>query len=63
MQMLMDNSIIILFALLVLGKLIQLKIEYFPSKARYSEDLMDRYCRLQLYRRYQRETDRYLPRT
>lgn len=60
-EFLLDNAAIILLITLIVLQLIQFKIEYFPKKARYSENLLNRYLEYQMYRRYEHETRRVLP--
>lgn len=57
----LDNFITLTVFALLFYKVIKLKIEYFPTKMRYSEDAMNNYIDHKLSRRYERETKRFLP--
>ena len=60
LDFILNNSITLLFGLVVLVHVLQWLNEYFPIKPRYSEDIMERYLEYQLYRRYQCRTSKYL---
>lgn len=57
----LNNHPTILIGLIALYNLICFKIEYFPSKPRYSEDLLNLYLEYQNYLRYERNTRKFLP--
>lgn len=52
---------LIILGLIVLYNIVAFKVEYFPDKPRYSEDLLNVYLAYQNYLRYERNTRKHLP--
>lgn len=56
------NNLLFLIILAYLVALFwYLKIEYYPKKARYSENLLNSYIYVKRYLRYEKQTRKYLP--
>jgi hypothetical protein len=57
----LDYTMFIIVGTLALIELIKFKFEYFPSKPRYSETIVDRYMDLKLNRRFTNADIRNIP--
>lgn len=60
-NLLFDNTPTIVFLIFLILFFVQLKVEFNPRKALYSEKLLEVYVKTKLYRRYEYETKKHLP--
>lgn len=61
LEFVLDYFFIFLAAIYGIGWLIYAKMEYFPNKPRYSENLMEKYLNYRMYMRHEKNTRKYFP--
>ena len=54
LDFILNNSVTLIFGLVVLVHVLSWLNGYFPIKPRYSDTLMERYMEYQMYKRYRR---------
>jgi len=60
-EFLLNNHISIILGIVILYNIVTFKKEYFPSKPRYYEELLNVYLEYQNYLRYETNTRKHLP--
>ena len=60
LDFILNNSVTLIFIAVVLLNVLDFLNEYFPFKARYSENLMERYMQYQLHLKYRKHYEKIL---